>query len=81
MALPHRNDMPLLIGAKDIMSRFGMTESVFYNFIRMGMPVRKINNRLYAHIDNIDLFLRRVTVGDPIEISDDPISGLDQNGT
>jgi len=56
-----------------------MSESVFYNFIRLGMPVRKINNRLYAHVDNIDKFLKKVTIGQSIDVKDEPVPGLDEN--
>lgn len=52
----------LLIGKKDICDYLKIGEPMFYELIRkIGMPARVINNRWYAHSDNIDDFFRRYT--------------------
>lgn len=59
----------LLKGVKDIMDRFSITEDQFYVFLGLGMPVRKINGRWYAHESNIDEFFREKTQGKPVDVS------------
>lgn len=58
---------PLLVGMKNIVDRFEITRETFYVFLAMGLPVRKINGRWYGHEDNINEFLRKKTLGPPIE--------------
>ena len=59
----------LLIGVKRIINRFEITTEQFYMFLKLGMPVRKINGRWYGHEKNIERFLEQVTIGKPIEVS------------
>jgi hypothetical protein len=56
----------LLVGIKSIRDKFDLTEDLFYMFMKLGLPVRKINGRWFGHEDNIDTFLKKVTVGPPI---------------
>ena len=61
----------LVIGAKDISTRFNITMKQFYIFLKLGLPVRKINGRWYGHEDNINDFFRAITKpGKPIIVSD-----------
>jgi hypothetical protein len=51
----------LLIGKERIREYLGIGEPAFYDFVKMGMPARVINNRWYAHSDNIDVFFKQIT--------------------
>lgn len=37
-------------------------------FVGLGMPIRKINNRWYGHIENIDLWFKKITIGPPVNV-------------
>ena len=51
-----------LIGQNEIMDYIGIkAEKLFYNFIRSGMPAKKINDRWYAHGENLDDYFKRLT--------------------
>ncbi len=66
----------LLIGEESIMDRFGFGKKVLNMFLRMGMPVTRINNRIYAHAENIDKWLRDNTqTGDYKDVPDGKIDG------
>lgn len=52
----------LLIGKNDITKYLQIGAPMFYEFVKMGMPARVINNRWYAHTDNIDLFFKQITL-------------------
>jgi uncharacterized membrane protein YpjA len=52
----------LLIGKQQIMGYLSIGAPAFYDFIKMGMPARVIQNRWYAHTDNIDLFFKQITL-------------------
>jgi hypothetical protein len=71
---------PLLVGMKDIMERFSISEDQFYMFLGLGLPLRKINGRWYGHIENIDAFLRKATIGPPANISSKDIKKKAGNG-
>lgn len=60
---------PLLGGVKNITERFDISRDLFYIFLKMGLPVRKINGRWYGHEDNIDEFLKTKTFGPPIDVN------------
>lgn len=52
----------ILIGQNEIMDYIGIKgEKLFYNFIRSGMPAKKINDRWYAHGENLDEYFKRLT--------------------
>lgn len=52
----------LLVGKKDILDYLQIGEPMFYEFVhKMGMPARVINNRWYAHTENIDDFMKTIT--------------------
>jgi len=51
----------VLIGALAIQTYLGISEPTFYKFIRMGLPAAVIDNRWYAHTDNIDAYFKKIT--------------------
>jgi len=64
----------LLIGEKDIQARFNMGKGVYNALIMLGMPVTKINGRIYGHYKNIDVWLQQLTAGGEYkDISEDEI--------
>ncbi len=76
--MPNDLKSNLLIGEKGIMDRFGFGDKVLNVFLRMGMPVTRINGRLYAHADNVDKWLRDTTMtGDYKDVPDGKINGGD----
>ena len=62
-----------LIGEKQIQSRFNMGKGVYNVMLRMGMPVTRINGRVYAHARNIDQWLQSRLKGGDHVISEDDI--------
>ena len=56
-----KNGRKILIGRDSIMDYLDMSRPTFYKFLELGLPVRVINNRLYAHKDNVDDFFRKIT--------------------
>lgn len=44
------------------MSYIGVSRPLFYDFLKKGMPARLINNRWYAHVDNLDDFFKKITL-------------------
>jgi hypothetical protein len=53
------NGKKVLIGRQSIMDYVGIqSPSVFYDFVKKGMPARVINKRWYAHVDNVSDFFR-----------------------
>ena len=55
-------DKKILIGTSTIMDYIGIKKpELFKDFIKKGMPARMINNRWYAHTDNLDRYFRSVT--------------------
>ena len=60
-----------MIGKKDIMNYYKMTNTVLDIFLKLDLPVRYINNRVYAHTDNVDEFLKNLTMpGQSIQVPD-----------
>lgn len=51
----------VLIGLNEILEYMQISKPLFYQFLEMGLPARPINNRWYAHKDNIDEFFKSVT--------------------
>lgn len=62
----HRNQ--LIQGMNDICDHFKLGRDQFFMFVGLGMPIRKINNRWYGHIENIDLWFKKITIGPPVEV-------------
>jgi len=61
----------ILIGKKAIMNYLTISsKDLFAYFIRHGMPAELINNRWYAHKDNIEEFFRITTRVSRKEFSD-----------
>ncbi len=52
----------ILIGADAIMSYIGAgSEHLFKKFLSAKLPVVKIDNRLYAHTENLDAYFQKLT--------------------
>jgi hypothetical protein len=51
----------ILIGKQAIMDYLQMSENTLLKFVKRGLPVRIIDNRYYAHQDNIDCYFRKLT--------------------
>ena len=43
------------------MDYIGVGKSAFYTLIRNGLPATVIDNRWYAHKDNLDAYFQQVT--------------------
>ncbi len=54
----------ILIGKKAILDYLQLSENTFFKFVKRGLPVRVIENRYYAHTDNLDLYFQKLTIGD-----------------
>lgn len=66
MATAPKKDSGLLKGVKEICEFLRVTERDFYMFLRLGLPVRQINGRWFAHENNIIIWAQKITVGKPI---------------
>ena len=53
----------ILIGMDEIMTYLNISRPTFEKFIHLGLPARVIDNRWYAHTDNLDLYFQKITVG------------------
>lgn len=51
----------ILVGMQAIMDYIGVGKSAFYTLIRNGLPATVIDNRWYAHKDNLDAYFQQVT--------------------
>lgn len=77
--MTHKHIKKLLIGKKDIMEHYQMSETVFYMFLKCGLPVRYFNNRIYAYTDNVDEFFKKHTKGGPpVQVSDEPYPAIEE---
>ena len=47
-----------LQGAQEIKTAFGFSHKVFIVLLKLGLPVTRINRRIYGYFDNIDDWLR-----------------------
>lgn len=62
------------MGMGEIQQVFGWSQERFYMFLRLGLPVRKINGCWYGHFDNIDAWLRALLKpGKPIDVRTDSV--------
>lgn len=64
MTAPARERKPVqrhLVGKVVIMEYLGVSRDGFNEFLKLGLPVRVINKKYYAHVDNIDIFMRQIT--------------------
>jgi hypothetical protein len=62
------------MGRGEIQEAFRWTEGQFYLFLRLGLPVRKINGCWYGHWENIDAWLRALLKpGKPIDVRADTV--------
>ena len=62
----------LLMGRGEIQQAFSWSVPQFYMFLRLGLPVRKINGCWYGHFENIDAWLRALLKpGRPIDVQTD----------
>jgi hypothetical protein len=51
----------VLIGAQAIQGYLDISEPTFYKFVKLGLPAVVIDNRWYAHADNLDNFFQKAT--------------------
>ena len=51
----------ILFGKQAIMDYLQMSESTLAKFVKMGLPVKVITNRYYAHKDNLDRYFENLT--------------------
>lgn len=51
-------NLKFLTNKQEIMDYCKISEKLFIKFIRAGMPAIQIENRWYAHADNLDNFLK-----------------------
>lgn len=51
----------VLIGKKAITTYLNISRDSFYELIKLGMPAAVINNRYYAHKENIELWFQGIT--------------------
>jgi hypothetical protein len=51
----------ILFGKQAILDYLQMSENTFFKFVRMGLPVRVIDRRYYAHKDNLDRYFENLT--------------------
>lgn len=51
----------ILIGCDAIMAYIGVSRPLFKEFVAKGMPAKLINNRWYAHTDNLDNYFKKLT--------------------
>jgi len=57
-AMPARG---LLQGAKAIMDAYELNDDQFNRFVMLGLPLRKVQGRIVAHVANIDAFFVSLT--------------------
>ena len=51
----------LLTGKKEIADYLNISDDTLKSFIQMGMPASIINNRYYAHRENLELWFQLIT--------------------
>ena len=52
----------ILVGTEEIMKYIGISApDLFRKFIKSGMPAKKINDRWYAHTENLDRYFQKIT--------------------
>ena len=56
-----KNGSKTLIGLNCILEYMAVSKPMFYQFVEMGLPARVINNRWYAHKENLDEFFKQIT--------------------
>ena len=55
------NDQPkFLIGRVKICKHFGIGKECFYEWIKLGMPHKKIANRYFIWIENVEKWLKKI---------------------
>ena len=51
----------LLIGKKEITEYLNISYDAFAAFLKLGMPATIINNRYFAHKENLELWFQAIT--------------------
>lgn len=69
--------MNVLITRDEIMAYLKISKKAFIKFVKMGMPVVYIDNRCYAHKENIDEFFKKITRSDMSKAPDDILNSED----
>jgi len=61
----------LLCSRQEIQDYYGISETVYYLFVEHGLPVRKINGRVYAYTENINEWLKKnLLPGPDVDVSE-----------
>ena len=58
----------LLRTATTICDRYELTRTDFNTFLKLGLPVRKINRCWWGWTGNLDRFFESITVGEPVSV-------------
>ena len=61
----------ILIGKDAIKKYLNISEPTFKKFVQMGLPARVIDNRWYAHSDNLDIYFQKITIGNNGDVPED----------
>ena len=62
---PHKETTGLLIGKKAIAEYLDISRDTFTEMMKLGMPAVVINNRYYAHHNNLELWFQAITRTQP----------------
>ena len=65
--MPNEPKTQFLIGKDEIQARFRLKESAYNTLVHLGMPITKINGRIYGYFSNIETWLQQNTMGGEIE--------------
>ena len=69
----------ILIGADAIKAYIGVgSEHLFKKFLNAKLPVVNIDNRLYAHTDNLDAYFQKLTMQQRVVSSKDIAKNAEQ---
>ena len=58
----------ILIGKQAIIDYLQLSESTFFKFVKLGLPIGVIDKRYYAHKDNLDRYFENLTSKETGEI-------------
>ena len=52
--MPKKKSVKILTSRDEVMEYMGISRDLYYHFIKLGLPVAKINGRVYAHTERLD---------------------------
>ena len=59
--MTQKSSNKVLIGAQSIQAYLQISAPTFKKFVQKGLPAVVIDNRWYAHTDNLDEYFRQMT--------------------